>query len=263
MNKSWNSLPSGAHPRSDLTWQLIDKFKQLISEGALGPGSKLPPERNLAKQLRVSRPSLRQALKVLTIMDVLSQRVGDGTYVNETATAVLQEPMEFLILLGNISHYELFEARLMMEPELAARAAERATAQDISTLQRILTSLEKCSVYDRTAVEFDLAFHAAIFDAAGNRICKMMFGIIQRQLLSSISRTSRLVDVSHTLAFHNQIFAAINRRQPEEARRMMKEHILDARRVLLESRTIKDETKVIRMGPLRISSKKKRMGSGS
>lgn len=250
---------SDANPRDDLTWRLVHTFKRLISKGVLGPGSKLPPERILAKQLKVSRPSLRQALKVLCIMEVLSQRVGDGTYVNETATAVLQEPMEFLILLGNISHYELFEARLIIEPELAARAADRASAQDVSTLHRIMMLLEKRPVYDKTAVEYDLAFHQAIFDAAGNRVCKAMFAVLQKALLNSITKTSKLVDLHHTLAFHNRIYDAINRRSPEEARRSMTEHILDARRVLLESRRGKVSNEAIRIGPLLRSPKQGRL----
>src|SRR5439155_17548637 len=133
MLPSFESLNS----KEDVTVRLLSTFKRLISEGALAPGSRLPAERELAENFQVSRSSLRQALKVLQIMGVISQRVGDGTYLNAGAPSILSEPMEFLILLDGISFHELMEARLIVEPELAARAARRATAEDISELNAV------------------------------------------------------------------------------------------------------------------------------
>src|SRR6267142_2020597 len=129
--------------KDDVTARLVGVFKNLISEGALTPGGRLPAERDLAEEFGVSRSSLRQALKVLQIMGVISQRVGDGTYLNAGAPSILSEPMEFLILLDGISFHELMEARLIVEPELAARAARRATAEDIAELQQVLTEMEE------------------------------------------------------------------------------------------------------------------------
>src|SRR5690348_10875458 len=92
--------------KDDVTVKLIGVFKKLIGEGALSPGARLPAERDLAEKFGVSRSSLRQALKVLEIMGVISQRVGDGTYLNSGAHRILAEPMEFLILLDGISFHE-------------------------------------------------------------------------------------------------------------------------------------------------------------
>src|SRR3954468_5173264 len=103
--------------KEDVTVRLITIFKQLIAEGVLKPGGRLPAEREMAESFGVSRSSLRQALKVLEIMGVISQRVGDGTYLNAGAPSILSEPMEFLILLDGISFHELMEARLIVEPE--------------------------------------------------------------------------------------------------------------------------------------------------
>jgi GntR family transcriptional repressor for pyruvate dehydrogenase complex len=207
----------------------------MIANGTLAQGSKLPPERALATQLKVSRSSLRQALKVFTIMGVLSQRVGDGTYFNGRASDFLKEPIDLLILVANISPSELFEVRLMIEPELAARAAERATAHDVTALRRAITTMQEYATNDKKIIECDVSFHRLVFEAAGNRLCQAIFGVLQKALLTSISRTTKLVDVGHTARFHGAICSAIDRRQPEEARRMMIEHLLDARRILLES----------------------------
>ncbi|HWH58624.1 MAG TPA: GntR family transcriptional regulator, partial [Terriglobales bacterium] len=126
-----------------ITAVLIGQIKAMISSGAIGPGSKLPAERELAKSFGVNRASVRQALKVLEIMGVLSQHVGDGTYLSSTAEAILHEPIDFLVLLDDLSQHELFETRLIMEPELTARAAERATAEDISALRNAVLAMER------------------------------------------------------------------------------------------------------------------------
>src|SRR5882757_10347869 len=123
---------------SRVTARLISTIKELISSGTIPPGGKFPPERELAKELKVNRASLRQVMKVLEIMGVLTQRVGDGTYLSASAESILKEPLDFLILLDDLSHHELFETRLIVEPELAARAAERATAEDMSALRNAI-----------------------------------------------------------------------------------------------------------------------------
>jgi GntR family transcriptional repressor for pyruvate dehydrogenase complex len=220
--------------KEDVTVRLLSTFKRLISEGALVAGSRLPSERELAENFQVSRSSLRQALKVLEIMGVISQRVGDGTYLNSVAPRILGEPMEFLILINGITYYELMEARIVVEPELAARAAERATEDDIATLRREIVAMQdEKSLKLRS--QHDLAFHYAIFQAAGNRVCTMMFSVIHQSLGQLMELTSQLVPPSHTVNLHQKIYTAIRRRQPEEARKRMAEHLLDANSLLVRA----------------------------
>src|SRR5271168_5312805 len=122
----------------DLTTILIGRLKELISSREVSPGEKLPPERELAERFGVSRPSLRNALKVLEIMGVVSQRVGDGTYLNRDASQVLAVPFEFLFLMDETSMQDLVDIRLIIEPPLAARAAQWADAHEIEMLNRSL-----------------------------------------------------------------------------------------------------------------------------
>lgn len=218
--------------KEDVTVKLIAVFKRLISEGTLAPGGRLPAERELAASFGVSRGSLRQALKVLEIMGVISQRVGDGTYLNSGAEAILGEPMEFLILLDGISFYELMEARLIVEPELAAQAAMRATPEDVAEIRRELLAMERAGNDPDRLVEHDLLFHQAIFRVAGNRVCGLMFSVVHRSLKKLITLTSQLVDAEHTLVLHRRILNAIRKRDPEEARRRMSEHLLDAKKLI-------------------------------
>lgn len=214
-----------------VTAKLIGNIKRLISTGAIVPGAKFPPERELAKEFGVNRASLRQALKVLEIMGVLTQRVGDGTYLSASAELILKEPLDFLILLDDLSHHELMETRMIVEPELAARAAERATTEDFVSLRRAIAAMENCRT-NQERLEADLAFHQCIFRASGNRICHLLFNVIHRSVLTSMSQLSSRVPLDRPLTFHKRIFAAIQQRDSEEARRQMLEHIADTKALL-------------------------------
>src|ERR1700744_5210195 len=97
--------------KEDVTHLLILRFQQMMSDGVLRPGAKLPPERELAAHFKVARSSLRPALKVLEIMGVIQQKVGDGSYLNRDASSVLAVPMEFLFLLDDTWLQELAEMR--------------------------------------------------------------------------------------------------------------------------------------------------------
>lgn len=217
-----------------VTAKLIAKIKRLISTGAIEPGAKFPPERELAKEFGVNRASLRQALKVLEIMGVLTQRVGDGTYLSASAESILKEPLDFLILLDDLTHHELMETRMIVEPELAARAAERATTEDLVGLRRAIAAMENCRT-NQERLEADLAFHQCIFRASGNRICHLLFNVIHRSVLTSMSQLSTRVPLDRPLTFHKRIYAAIQQRNPEDARSQMLEHLTDTKALLASS----------------------------
>jgi GntR family transcriptional repressor for pyruvate dehydrogenase complex len=169
-----------------VTARLISRIKSMIADGTLTPGAKFPPERDLAIKFAANRTSVRQALKVLEIMGVLTQRVGDGTYLSNSAETILNEPLDFLVLLDDLSHHELFETRLIVEPELASRAAERATTEDIAALRSAVSAMEK-SKNTKERLSADMAFHDAIFRASGNRICQLLFKRIHRTVLTSFA----------------------------------------------------------------------------
>src|SRR5579863_1169405 len=214
-----------------LTAKILEKIKRLISTGAVSPGGKFPPERELAKEFGVNRASLRQALKVLEIMGVLTQRVGDGTYLSASAEMTLKEPLDFLVLLDDLSHHELFETRMIVEPELAARAAQRATAEDLIGLRKAILAMEHCRT-NQERLEADVAFHECIFRASGNRICHLVFRVIHRNLLTSMSQLSRRVPLDRPLTYHKKIYEAIQNRDAEQARRQMLDHITDTKVLL-------------------------------
>lgn len=218
-----------------VTATLIAEIKGMIASGVLSPGARLPAERDLAKQFQVNRASVRQVLKVLEMMGVLTQRVGDGTYLSTSAEAILNEPLDFLVLLDDLSHHELFETRLIVEPELAARAAERATTEDLHALRAAVTAMQESSgTEERLAA--DMAFHDAVFRASGNRICQLLFKRIHRTLLTSMGHLSNRVELEQPLSFHKRIYGAIRAHDADAARRLMRDHILDARSLLSQKK---------------------------
>lgn len=223
-------------PKGDLTNRLIGTFNRLISEGVLLPGTKLPPERELAPRFGVSRSSLRHALKALEHMGVICQRVGDGTYIRESSGEILSRPLELLILLDGISASELLETRLIVEPELAARAAERATSSHLEALHATIEDMRKEKSQPRLT-DLDIAFHEGIFLASGNRLSQRIFPIIQRAMLRSMAITSTLVGAEHTLSFHKPIYDAIYKRKPAAAREKMIEHLQDSCKLLARAGT--------------------------
>lgn len=225
----------GLRSKDDVTYWLVLRFQQLLSDGVLKPGARLPSERELAGKFGVARSSLRQALKVLEVMGVITQRVGDGSYLNSDASAVLSVPMDFLFLLDDTSVQELVEMRLIVEPALAGRAAERATASDIALLRQAIAEFESSEGDRVKLVSADLLFHRRIFQASGNRLSGRLFHMIHRAMLNMMMVTSQMVDLEHTLHFHIPIMEAIEQKDSRQATKLMTEHLVDARELILHT----------------------------
>jgi GntR family transcriptional repressor for pyruvate dehydrogenase complex len=209
----------------------------MIMEGRLHPGSKLPPERELARQFGVNRASVRQALKALDVMGIVHQRVGDGTYLTHDASTTLRAPLDFLILVDGVSIQELFEARRIVEPELAARAAKRRSEKDLEALQAALdamkTALENADIEE--LAENDLRFHEVIWQASGNRVCQRMFSSLQRIMSQSLRVTTSLRSDSAPLSAHEAMYYAINEGNSIKARQLMMDHLAEGESTIQKS----------------------------
>jgi GntR family transcriptional repressor for pyruvate dehydrogenase complex len=227
--------------KDDVTSQLVTRFQEMLREGLLRQGTRLPPERELAAHFNVARSSLRQALKVLEVLGVITQKVGDGSYLNTDTSAVLSVPMEFLFLLDDTSVRELTELRLLIEPGLARLAAERATLEDIALLRQSIRDLESSGNDTLKIVSSDLLFHRAIFQASKNGPAASVFHSIHRAMAKMILVTSQLVDLDHTLSFHKPIMQAIERRDGELAARLMADHLADATALLTREQRHQDQ----------------------
>ena len=215
----------GTVRREGLTEQLVDKLESLALRGAIAPGERLPPERELAVMLNVSRSSLRQALKALQVMGVLEVRQGSGNYLSENAREILRVPPEILVPLRGLSQAELFEVRRAMEAEGAAAASQRANKADLqkmrAELERMHASLGNRFVYAR----HDIAFHHAIALASGNRFFIWFLALANKVLYSALLSRPMKRSIENSLHEHERILEAIEARNAERARLEMLGHV--------------------------------------
>ena len=208
-----------------LTEQLVRQIKAWALRGLVKPGERLPPERELAVALHVSRSALRQALQVLQVMGVLEARQGSGNYLSESAERILREPIDLLIPLRGVSFAELFEARRSIEAEAAASAARRGSASD---LEKVGKELEQMNLYlDEPQLYFrhDVAFHRRIALASGNSVFVWFLEMVSKVLSEAWLAKAREGHSRRTFAEHQAIFEALGRRDPEDARKAVLAHL--------------------------------------
>ncbi|TWF79604.1 GntR family transcriptional regulator [Pseudonocardia hierapolitana] len=151
-----------------VTDEAIGKIKEMIRSGELGPGDRLPPEKELSEALGLSRSSLREAVKALEIIRVLDVRRGDGTYVTSLTPDTLLDAMSFVVdIHQDSSLLELFEVRRILEPAAASMAAARVAPPDVEELRDLLAALGDSPTVDEL-VAHDQVFHRRIAELAGN-----------------------------------------------------------------------------------------------
>jgi len=144
------------------------KLKELIRSGEFGAGSRLPNERNLAARFGLSRSSLREALRALTLVGVVEPRVGDGTYVSGLDTDMLLAGVGFVSdLLAGSALLNMHEVRVILEPEATRRATSRLRDEDFALLAECLGEMERAATRQAFA-DADSEFHRVIADACGN-----------------------------------------------------------------------------------------------
>jgi GntR family transcriptional repressor for pyruvate dehydrogenase complex len=202
-----------------VTDSAIDKIKEMIMSGELHPGDRLPKEADLAERLGLSRNSLREAVKALSLIRVLDVRQGDGTYVTSLQPRLLLDALTFVVdFHRDHTVLEFFEVRRILEPAAAAKAAQTMNDGDIAQLRGVLEELDD----DPTAEELvanDLEFHRQIAAGSGNSVLSSLI-----ESLSGPTTRARIWRgltqegaVAKTRDQHWAIYDAIAARQPEIA----------------------------------------------
>jgi GntR family transcriptional regulator, transcriptional repressor for pyruvate dehydrogenase complex len=221
-----SKLSFGVIENQALAERISERLLSLISEKQLRPGDKLPPERDLAAMMQVSRPSLREALRALSIMGVVNIRQGSGTYVSSLRPERMVERFEFIFYLDDATFLQLLEARKTIEVGLAALAAERITDEEIRDLE---TSLERAlaSVDDHRAfLQADLVLHQQIAAAARNPTLARFMASISQVGLASRQRTVDIPGVPEQVVDdHRAIIEALKRHDPTAAQQAMGRHL--------------------------------------
>jgi GntR family transcriptional repressor for pyruvate dehydrogenase complex len=185
----------------------------------------LPPERVLAEKLGVGRPSIREGIKALSILDVLESRRGDGTYIKSLEGLRIGWPTRVELRRSDVNLLELLEVRKMLEPKAARLAATRASEAQMRQIESECSKIETAQNWDDIA-EHDLLLHSAIIEAAGNPILIELNNALARLLRRSREITgSSAPDCKQMVDHHRRIVDAILTGEGDEAEQAMLDHL--------------------------------------
>ena len=210
-----------------LTDEAIEKIKAMIVSGTLRAGDRLPKEADLAAALGLSRSSLREAVKALSLVNILDVRRGDGTYVTSLEPAVLLEALSFIVdFHRDTTVLEFLQVRRILEPSATAMAAERITAAECAELRSLLDQLGPDPDTEELVAN-DLEFHRRIAACSGNSVLLSLL-----DTLSGPTTRARIWrgltqqgSIQRTIAEHHAILDALESHDPEVARSWSTVHI--------------------------------------
>ncbi|VBB09454.1 transcription regulator hth gntr [Lucifera butyrica] len=210
---------------------VIQQVKQMIYEGRLKKGDKLPTERELSALLGVSRTAIREAVSALEIIGIVESRHGDGIFVcSDPLKHNIMEPLSMLFMLEENVQPQLIGVRKMLEAECSYLAAQNARPEELAEMTRCIRDFEQNTMDQVFSGEVDRDFHFAVAKASGNILLYHLFVAISdvlerhiRMMRLSISREPE--NINRLLEQHQRIYQAICGHDAPGARRMMEEHI--------------------------------------
>jgi len=222
--------------RSRIYEHIVDQIHALIREGRWAPGDQIPPERELAERFRVSRTSVREALRALEMQGIIESRQGGGTFVRSADTEALVPPLAAAILRGRREMAEVLEVRELIEPGLARLAAMRATPEAVAELEQTLERQRDAIAHDRPFVDEDTAFHYTLARAADNHILLRLHNVILDVLRESRQTYLHVRDRPQmSLRGHEAILAAVRLNDGDAAQRASLAHITEVRDGILRA----------------------------
>jgi GntR family transcriptional regulator, transcriptional repressor for pyruvate dehydrogenase complex len=206
--------------------QVVIQVREMIRGGQLTPGDRLPPERELAKRLGISRASLRQGLRFLAAIGVLTSRHGSGTYIADGPPALDSEPLQMLAELHRFTPDEMFEARKLLEVGLAGLAARNATDEHLATMAEEIAEMYSKLEDPQEYLVHDIRFHRAVAAASGNQILAALMNMVSTAMYERRRATvERARDLKESAELHRRIYRLIRARKPDEAGAAMNEHL--------------------------------------
>lgn len=208
--------------------EVVRQIRDMIQRSDLNLGDRLPPERDLAKLLGVSRPTLRAGIRSLVALGVLQSRQGAGTFVVEADDSPTLDgsSLQMLAALHGFKTEEMFEARLALEMTIAGLAAERATGEELATISEEITGMFATLDEPEKFLLHDMNFHQSVAAASGNRILTVLMNMVAKILFDVRRKTVKnATDLKESAQMHREIYQAIRERDPKAARQAMKNHL--------------------------------------
>ncbi|MGM0419956.1 MAG: FadR/GntR family transcriptional regulator [Bacillota bacterium] len=210
--------------------QVIEQIKEMIYEGSLRRGDKLPSERALKEQLGISRASIREAFSALEMIGLIESRPGEGTFIKREADKNLLEPLSLVLLLEDDVATELLEVRKNLEIDCVQMAAERITVEEIEELEQIIFKMKNKSGFEDESIELDRDFHYLIARASHNKIFFYLMTSIMDAMDFHIKNTrTKLVSKEETMdqftIHHDKIAQAVSAGDAPKAIEEMSNHL--------------------------------------
>lgn len=225
--------------------QIVDQIGQLVAQGQLKPGDRLPSERELVERFQVSRASIREAISALEMMGLIEVRSGEGTYIRQVNIESVVTPLAWMLFIEKDTDLELYEARKILEVQAAGLAAERAGEDEINEMFEALEIMRKDLELHHLGEEADHNFHYAIARATHNKILFRLMNTLsdtmKKALKSSRSKLYEHEDTPQNLYVeHCLIYEAIKNHDAEKAQKLMLNHLIGvenhlAKYILLEN----------------------------
>ena len=213
--------------RHRLYEEIVQQFHALIRQGMLKHGDRLPSERELSEQFKVSRSSVREAIRSLELQGLVVSRRGSGTFINTENLEAALDLVAANLNVGEAALQDVFEMRHLMEPHIAALAAQRATADEVEVMREILEEQQRQIDVGETGVESDTAFHFALASATHNsalvKVVSAVEDILQMSRDRSLQEPGR---PQRSLASHCQILEMVEMGNVDGAQRAMDHHLI-------------------------------------
>ncbi len=213
--------------------QIADQIGQLVAEGQLKPGDRLPSERELVERFQVSRASIREAISALEMMGLVEVRSGEGTYIRQINMDSVVAPLAWMLFIDKDTVQELYEARKILEVQAAGLAAERAEEEEIQDLFKVLEVMQRDLKMHRLGEDSDYNFHYAVARATHNKILIRLMNTISDTMRKTLKTSlSRLYEDRNTperlYKEHYSIYEAIKNHDVENAQKRMLDHLIGA-----------------------------------
>lgn len=229
--------------RESVSEIVAKRILELVKSRALKPGDQLPPERDLAEMLDVSRPSVREAIRGLSILGVVRSRQGGGAFISELDGDALLGPIRFFLELEDLNIRELYDARALIEGDVARRAAANMTDAQLDDL-RVLLDGQAATISDPKAFRVaDLKFHEAIWAGCGNAFLKRIGESLNALGLEFRRRASENPNVlDQSLKDHRALYEALRARDPQTAAAAAEAHMQNVYRSTVAQDIREDRT---------------------
>ncbi len=212
--------------RERLADQIADKIIQMILNGDLKPGDKLPSEPELMKKFSVGRSSIREAIGALSLIGLITVRPGQGTHVAAPSEKNKIKPLGIMLSIGSDNVMDLVEARIELEKIIARKAAEKATEEDIEKIKRYHNIL-KIPLEERgKTIQADLALHMAIAEASHNSVLLRFLSELRQPMQHWMEQKMKHGwDYENVYHEHDVIIKAIQERDGKKAEAAMRDHL--------------------------------------